>query len=102
MNDVQKLAGAVAGLGEELSYATAQNAVLLCAVGALVQTHPAPKAFVAAFRRGWLLLGSQHSNDAFGSQASDAWADTLAVLEQACPIELGIRPPDVAEKPWGQ
>lgn len=96
---LKTLAGAVAGLGHATEHVTAQTAVLVCAVGALVQTHPDPEAFAAAFRRCWLQLGQPNQSEPDGSEASDGMDAVLSVLEQLCPVPLGVRPPDVAERP---
>ena len=99
---VRDLAKAVALQGDALGYETAQGAVLMCAVAALVQTHPDPSAFAAAFRRGWQLLGSQHSNEAAEGAAKEGFDDALGLLEGACKVPLGVRPPGVAEGPGSQ
>lgn len=89
----------IRGLGGELEYQLAQNAVLLCAVAALVESHPQPEAFARVFREQWTRLGSQNQARQAGSQASDGMDDALAILEESCGVPLGVRPPDVAVPP---
>ena len=96
---LKQLAGVVAGLGGAVEREAAQGAVLLCAVGALVQTHPDPEAFSAAFRRCWMQLGQPNQSQPDGSEASDGISDALAILEQLCPVRLSVRPPDQAQPP---
>lgn len=95
----KKLADLVAGLGGEVEHEAAQVAVLLCAVGALVHTHPDPEAFSKAFRRCWLHLGQPNQAQPDGSEASAGIDAVLSVLEQLCLVPLGVRPPDQAERP---
>lgn len=97
----KKLAGLVAGLSGAAENQTAQLAVLVCAVGALVQTHPNPEAFAAVFRQCWLHLGEPNQAQPSGSQALDGIESVLSILEQMCMVPLGIRPPDVAERAGG-
>jgi hypothetical protein len=96
---LRKLADIAAGLSGVAEHQTAQTATLLCAVGALVHTHPDPEAFSAAFRRCWMHLGQPNQEQPDDSQASIGIDAVLSVLEQLCPVPLGVRPPDQAERP---
>ncbi|MBK9442562.1 MAG: hypothetical protein IPN53_15195 [Comamonadaceae bacterium] len=87
----------IRGIGGELEYQLAQNAVLLCAVAALVESHPQPAAFARVFREQWTRLGSQNQAQQADSQASEGMDDALAILEEACCVPLGIRPPGIAQ-----
>ena len=95
----KQLVDAVVVQGDAAEYQGAQNSVLLCAVAALVQTHPDPSAFAAQFRRAWQLIGSQHSNEQASGQSKQGFADVLSILEQACAVPLNVRPPGIAELP---
>ena len=99
MSDFDDLSRTVAALGGEAELSAAQASVILCAVLALVQTHPEPAVFAAAFRKAWMLLGSPNESQPGGSQASDGIAQMLELLEEACPVPLNVRPPDAAATP---
>lgn len=92
MSNFDTLAAGVAGLGEHAQQVEGQLAVLTCAVAAMLQTHPDHAAFAAAFRRAWLLAGSQHSNSEAGPQALAGIDSVLYALEEACLVPLNIRP----------
>lgn len=91
----------------EVEYAAAQSAVLLCAVAALVRSHPAPEAFAAEFRRAWLDAGHPNTNELLvgagvaATTFSQGLSVALEVLEEACAVPLNIRPPGVACLPNG-
>lgn len=83
-------------------HALAQQAVLICAVAALVRTHPDAEAFADSFRLCWQRTGlaGLFSEDAL-SPASSGVSEMLAVLELHCAVRLNVRPPDVADPPLG-
>jgi hypothetical protein len=89
----------IRGLGGELEYESAQSSVLLCAISALIETHPEPAAFARAFRAQWHRIGSQNQAQPGGSKSSEGMDDALGFLEASCPVALEVRPPDVAEPP---
>lgn len=93
------LAEQLALQADVLASQTAQQSVWACAVLALVRTHPDPSAFAAEFHRCWRKAGDQQSNDQAGEAARNGYAETLAHLEQACRVPLGVRPPGVARRP---
>jgi hypothetical protein len=104
---IKQLTGAVAGLSGEAEYAAAQGAVLLCAVAALVRTHPAPEVFAAEFRRTWLAIGHPHTNEslvgagAAESHTAQGLSEALAVLEEACAAPLNVRPAGATQRLGG-
>lgn len=75
--------------------------VLVCAVGALVQTHPDPEAFAAAFRGCWQTSGLADAKFPDDSTAQSGVSEALSMLEVLCPVRLSVRPPDQAERPQG-
>jgi len=91
--DVRTLAGAVVAQGEQLQQITGELSGLAVALMALVRTHPDPERFAAEFRRLWLQHGSQHSNAELGGPALESISAVLEMLEEACPVPLGVRPP---------
>jgi hypothetical protein len=93
MDDLQKIANGVATLGEQAQHVEGRLVVLACAMQAFMQTHPDHEAFAKAFRRSWLLVGSQHSNSECGSQTHEGIDQVLAILEGACSVSLNVRPP---------
>lgn len=99
MSDFDVLAGSVATLGDVTQNQVAQKAVLVCAVAALVRTHPDPAAFANAFRRAWTQLGQPNATEPDGSPGSDGMNEVLCVLESNCSAPLNIRPPGVACPP---
>lgn len=96
---IKALAASVATLGEAVQEVKGELPVLVCAVAALVQTHPEPQAFAAAFRRAWLQLGAPNQVLAADDPSGRRMRDLLAVLEQWCPAPLNIRPPGQASAP---
>lgn len=93
MDPIKALAATAAQLGAEAQRAAGLEAVLLCAVSALVRSHPDPAAFAREFRQEWLRLGSPNQGLPDDDQAGNGIAEGLAVLEQACSAPLGVRPP---------
>lgn len=89
----RNLAAAVVNLGEALQQLGGERYVMQAALTALIRAHPAPEAFAAEFRRAWLQLGSPHSNEALGEAALGHIDLALALVEEACPAPLGVRPP---------
>lgn len=69
-----------------------QLLLLMCAVAALVRSHPEPAVFAAELRRFWQLAGSQHSNDELDGAGSEGIVQVLEILEDASRVPLGIRP----------
>lgn len=96
---IEALAGSVATLGEAVGEVKGELPVLVCAVAALVRTHPEPQAFAAAFRRAWLQLGSPNQALASDDPTGDRMRSVLEVLEASCQAPLGVRPPGVAADP---
>lgn len=87
------LNAAVVNLGEALQQIAAEQHVVQASLIALIRAHPAPEAFAAEFRRAWLQLGSPHSNEALGEASLRHIDLALALVEEACPAPLGVRPP---------
>jgi hypothetical protein len=90
---LQQLAHAIAQLGEEVQRQAAERYVTTAALLALVRSHPRPEQFAKEFRRVWQLLGSPHSNEEAGHVALESISEALAMLEDACPVPLAVRPP---------
>lgn len=90
--DASPLAAAVVNLGEALQQLASERYVVQAALIALVRAHPAPEAFASEFRRAWLQLGSPHSNEALGEPALGHIGLALAMVEDACPVPLNVRP----------
>lgn len=102
MSDLQKinkLADSVAGLGDAMQHGLGTDAVIHCAVVALVHTHPDPKAFAQAFRQYWQRFGSPNKWPDDDAAFPQGIASLLTELESACSVPLNVRPPDVATKP---
>ena len=85
--------------GDALEYESAQAAVALCAISALVESHPDPGAFARAFRAQWQRLGAQNQSQPAESQGAEGMDDALSVLEASCRVALGVRPPGRAAPP---
>lgn len=87
----------LAALVSELAGANAQLAgnvaVLTCAVGALVQTHPDPAAFAAAMRQAWQHFGMPNQDEQTSPKTQAGIDQALGVLEDLCKVPLNIRPP---------
>ena len=92
-------AASVAALGEAVEEVGGELPVLVCAVAALVRTHPEPQAFAAAFRRAWLQLGAPNQVLAADDPTGRHMRSVLEVLEASCQAPLNIRPPGVAVPP---
>lgn len=89
---IEKLAGSVATLGEAVQGMNGELPVLVCAVAALVRTHPDGQAFAAAFRRAWLQIGEPNQSLDDDDDAGRRMRALLAVLEECCSAPLNIRP----------
>lgn len=100
-DQIKQLADIAAGLSGVAERTTSELAVLVCAVGALVQSHPDPQGFAAAFRRCWLHLEQPNQEQPDDSQASRGIDAVLSVLEECCTVPLEVRPPDKAARPGG-
>lgn len=103
---LEQVAKAVAGVGAKVArhrrdqeHAISQQAVLICAVGALVQTHPDGEAFAKSFRQCWKQFGSGHQLLQTESPARSGLAEALSMLEALCGARLSVRPPGQAEPP---
>ncbi|MBO1856836.1 hypothetical protein J4G52_25180 [Burkholderia cenocepacia] len=92
MSDIKALASGLVALGENAEYTEGRLLVLMCAVEAMLQTHPDHEAFAAAFRRSWQLAGSQHSNAEHDAQTQAGIDGVLQVIEDACSVPLNVRP----------
>ena len=100
---LKALATGLVTQGAALQYQEAMQLVLLCAVEALIASHPDPKRFALAFGQSWQRTGSGHANvppepqtpghtDQPHLQGIDAG---LSQLEQAMArlgLQLGARP----------
>lgn len=86
-------------LKQEQIGAMGELAVLVCAVESLIRTHPDPAAFSSAFRRAWLRVGAPNQALEADDEAGDRMRSVLEVLEAACRVPLGVRPPGVAADP---
>lgn len=95
MNDSEKLKIQ----GDVVRHAAGTMDVLICAIGALVQTHPDPSVFALEFRRLWQRLGSPNESDTADELRLAGIDEALSVVEGSCPVPLGVRPPDAATKP---
>ena len=83
----------VATLGESAQGTEGGLAVLMCAVAALVQTHPDAPAFAAAFRRAWTQLGSPNQALGADDEAGLRMRAVLDVLQDSCAAPLNVLPP---------
>lgn len=88
---IGNLVGIVENLGEELMHDAAQNSGLLCAIAALIETHPDQKAFVASFRSYWKVLAVPHLNVRADGAEQQGLEAVLEVIEQACKVPLQVR-----------
>lgn len=95
---IKALAASVATLGEAVQEAAGERYVLTLALAALVRTHPDPAAFAKDLRRRWLQSGSRLEPLAAGDPTRAGIESVLTVLEQCCPVPLGIRPPDQGDR----
>lgn len=95
---INMLAVAVKQLSDEAAISAMQQGVMNCAIAALVRTHPDPKAFVVAFRLLLLRQGSLNEWREDGTPIEASVSESLSILERACPVPLGIRPPGVADE----
>lgn len=93
MDEIKTLAAGVAALGDKAQDSEGSLMVLVCAVLALVRSHPQPEVFSDEFRRSWLLLGSQQSNAAVGEKTQRSIDQMLSMLEESCAVPLSVRPP---------
>ena len=93
---IKTLSASVATLGQAVQEIEGELAVLVCALAALVQTHPEPQAFAAAFRRAWLEIGAP--NQALGADdaSGQRMRAVLEILQDRCPAQLNVVPPGVA------
>ena len=98
-SSIGTLAASVAALGEAVEEVGGELPVLVCAVAALVRTHPEPQAFAAAFRRAWLQLGAPNQVLAADDPTGRRMRSALDVLAASCQAPLNIRPPGVAVPP---
>jgi hypothetical protein len=92
MEQIKMLAAGVVSLGEQAQWLEGQQLVLICALAAMLQTHPDQKAFALALRQCWLQAGSQHSNDAHAAQTLGGIDSVLDTLEKVCTVPLALRP----------
>lgn len=102
MYSPESLDARIRALGGELEYQVAQSSVLLIALSALVESHPAPAAFAKAFQAQWHRCGSQNQAQPAGSKSAEGMDDALSILEESCSVALNVRSPDVAEPPLGR
>ena len=96
---IESLAASVATLGEAVQGMEGELPVLVCAVAALVRTHPDGPAFAAAFRRAWLQLGAPNQVLDADDPNVHRMRSALEVIEASCQAPLNIRPPGVAKSP---
>ena len=96
------LAAKVDARGREQEHALSQQAVLMCAVTALVRTHPNAEDFADSFRLCWQRTGLANQSFPANSAARQGLDEMLAVLELHCAARLNVRPPDVADPPLGR
>jgi len=97
--EIVQLARMVDELSQLASQDSGAMAAVVCALAALVRTHPDPEAFSAAFRRAWLQFGGSAENESANEHATAGIASVLEVLEVNCPVRLEVRPPDQAADP---
>jgi hypothetical protein len=86
LEEVRDVAGANAQLAGHV-------AVLTCAVGALVQTHPDPAAFAQTMRQAWQQFGMPNQDEQTSPKTQAGIDQALSVLEDLCVAPLNIRPP---------
>lgn len=101
-NAVAVVASKVAGHRSDQEHAISQQAVLMCAVAALVHTHPYAESFAEAFRQCWKLSGLDDQRFQKESPAHSGIAEALSMLERLCQVRLSVRPPDQAARPVGE
>jgi|GEM_PF-6005033 len=92
---IKTLSASVATLGEAVQGMEGELPVLVCALAALVQTHPEPQAFAAAFRRAWLQLGAPNQALAADDAAGHRMRAVLDIVQECCPAPLNVLPPRV-------
>lgn len=103
---LEQVAEAVAVVGARVAehrrdqeHAIAQQAVLMSAVGALVQTHPDAELFAKCFLRCWQRTGLSDAPFPAESPSAIGIAQALAMLETLCKEPLSARPPGQAWPP---
>lgn len=96
---VEKRAAVARG---DVEHAVAQQAVLMAAVGALVQTHPEPEQFAKRFLQCWQRTGLSDASFPPESPSAQGIAQALAMLETLCKEPLSARPPGQAWPPLGR
>lgn len=96
---IRVLAASVATTSEAVEGLEGELPVLVCAVVALVRTHPDPQAFAAAFGRAWLQLGAPNQALEAECPTGRRMRSVLDSLEGACQVALNIRPPGQAQAP---
>lgn len=90
---IKTLAASVATLGEAVQGVEGELPALVCALAALVRTHPDGPAFAAAFRRAWLQIGSPNQALAADDAAGRRMRAVLEILQDQCPAPLNVLPP---------
>lgn len=90
---IKVLAASVSTLGQAVQGIEGELPVLMCALAALVRTHPDGPTFAAAFRQAWLRLGSPNQALEADDEAGRRMRDALEVLAEHCPVPLNVRPP---------
>lgn len=93
---IKTLSASVATLGEAVQGMEGELPVLVCALAALVQSHPDPQAFAAAFRRAWLEIGAPNQALAADDASGQRMRAVLEILQDCCPAPLNVLPPGAA------
>lgn len=106
---LEQVAQAVAVVGARVAehwraqeHAIAQQAVLMSAVGALVQTHPDAEVFAKSFLQCWQRTGLSDATFPPDSPSAQGIAQALSMLETLCKEPLSARPPGQAWPPSAQ
>jgi len=101
--DIAQLARSMLEMTQTLSqtddYQWGYLKVMMCALAALVRSHPDPDAFATAFRRAWQQHDTTLDSDAPNPVEQEGIESMLAVLEGNCSVRLGVRPPGQAAQP---
>ncbi|MBC7215659.1 hypothetical protein [Extensimonas vulgaris] len=92
-DSVKVLATGVATLGEAVEEVKGELAVVVCALAALLRTHPDGQAFAAELRRAWLQIGAPNQALAADDATGRRMREVLVILEECCSTPLNILPP---------
>lgn len=96
---IAQLAKLVVMQNEVSANAQGQLKAVVCALAALVRTHPDPEAFARELRRAWMQADVPLEESGVDQETSAGMEAVLDVLEGNCSVPLNIRPPGKASPP---